>query len=1813
MARTENTERFFHGLHATLGASITTRDLRCRANVWRPFFLVLLLLTALCAASTPAFALLGSSTTVSSSGSPSLFGASVTFIATVTGLIIPPSGTVTFKDGGTSLGSGMVDGAGHATFTTNSLAVGSHSITAVYGGDLIYNASTSVALTQVVNQNTSTTAISAAPNPITFGTSVLFTANVTSPGGIPTGTVTFKDGTSTIGTGTLNGSGQATLSTAALSVGGHSISAVYGGDTGFAGSTSTVVTQTVNQASSATSLAASVNPAIFGASVTFTATVTSTGGTPGGTVTFMDGASTLGTGTLNGSGQATLSTATLASGNHSVTAVYGGDSNFAGSTSTVLTQTVNPTSSATGLVVSVNPATFGTSVTFTADVTGSGGNPGGTVTFIDGATTLGTGTLNGSGQATLSTAALAVGSHSITAMYGGDSNFVGSASSVLTLAVNQNSSTTALASSANPSAVGGTVTFTATITVSGSTATGIVTFKDGASTLGTSTLNGSGQATLSAAALGQGNHNITAVYGGDSNYTGSTSAVLTQTVNQNSSTTTVSTAPNPSTYGTSVTFTANVTGPGGTPTGTVTFKDGANPLGPGTLNGSGQATFSTSTLTSGNHSITAVYGGDGSFSSSTSSALTQTVNQTSSATSMTASVNPTTFGTSVTLTANVTGTGNTPGGSVTFKDGATTLGSGTLNGSGQATLTTSSILVGSHSITAVYGGDSNFLGSTSSILTLVVNQNSSTTALASSANPSAVGGPVIFTATVTSSGGIATGTVTFKDGAAMLGTGNLNGAGQATFTTSLLALGSHSISAVYGGGGNFTGSTSPVLIQTVNQNASTTTIAAAPNPSTFGSSVTFTGSVTGSGTLNGTVTFKDGATTLGSGTLNGSGQATLSTNSIAGGNHSITAVYSGDGNSSSSTSAVLTQTVNPTSSATSVTASINPSTFGVSVTFTADVTGTGGTPSGIVTFRDGAATLGGGTLNGSGQATFTTSSIAAGSHSITAVYGGDTSFSGSTSPTLTQVVNQNTSTTALASSANPSAVGGAVIFTATVTTSGGIATGMVTFKDGASTLGSGMLNGAGQATFTTSTLGQGNHSVTAIYGGDSSFTGSTSAVLTQTVNANSSTTTLASSANPAAFGAPVTFTATVTGSGATPTGMVTFKDGANSLGTGALNGSGQATFTISVLSAGVHSISTVYGGDSSYGSSISPTLAQTIGENASTTGLTSSSNPATSGTPVTLTATVGGAGGTPTGIVTFKDGAITLGTGTLNGSGQATLNVSSFAGGNHSLSAVYGGDGNFVASTSSILTLGVSQNSSVTGLIASSNPAAAGAAVSLTATVSGTSGTPTGTMIFKDGVTTLGTVVLNGSGQASMTVTLSGNGTHPITAVYSGDGSFTTSTSSVLNLTIVQNATVATLSSSLNPSSAGQTVTFTATIVVSGGSPTGTVVFRDGGSVIGSVALAGTTALLSISSLVSGTHNIVAAYSGDTNYAAATSAPLIQSVSVPADSLKLRALQIAGTRMAAQTSGAAISGAIDAAVSEGLADDGTMFTVNDSGIRFNSGGSQSANNRVKHGFSTNEDRRPRWLVWTDLRSNGSDIGAPNRDLSGHQINALAGITFRNTPNLVTGFLGGFESFNYTSETLNGHLHGDGWTVGAYMGWRLMPGLRFDAGLAYSGIDFDGTAGTASGSFPGHRTLVTAGLTGSYKITQPLEIEPSAHVYAIWEQEDGYTDSLGTAQLYRSFSNGRASAGAKLIYHSQWPDITVTPYVGLYADYYFTQDSADAAPLPLPSTDGASARLTSGITLATRQGTQFSLGGELGGLGSGNFDIWSVRARTAIAF
>ena len=184
-------------------------------------------------------------TVVASSLNPSIYGQSVTLTATVTSSNgTTATGKVTFDNGTKLLGTATLSG-GVAAITTSTLPVGTLTITATYDGDTTHVKSKSSALTQVVDQATSTTVVVSSLNPSTTGKTVKFTATVASPTTKPTGTVTFMDGSTALGTETL-ASGKASYSTSTLSAGSHNITAVYSGSADCTTSTSAVLLQTVN-------------------------------------------------------------------------------------------------------------------------------------------------------------------------------------------------------------------------------------------------------------------------------------------------------------------------------------------------------------------------------------------------------------------------------------------------------------------------------------------------------------------------------------------------------------------------------------------------------------------------------------------------------------------------------------------------------------------------------------------------------------------------------------------------------------------------------------------------------------------------------------------------------------------------------------------------------------------------------------------------------------------------------------------------------------------------------------------------------------------------------------------------------------------------------------------------------------------------------------------------------------------------------------------------------------------------------------------------------------------------------------------------------------------------------------------------------------------------------------------------------------------------------------------------------------------------------------------------------------------------------
>lgn len=999
----------------------------------------------------------------------------------------------------------------------------------------------------------SSTVLSSSPTSSTVNDSVSLTATVTGTGGTPTGNVTFTSNGTTIadcnGSGSavaLDGNGKAVCATKSLQSGTDSLVANYGGDGTFSGSTSNTVSQTVAQATTSTSVNSSSPTSTVNDSVTFTATVTPhASAVPlSGTVTFTDNGTA-----IRGcavpvdptTGVAVCTTSALTGGTHSIVATYGSDTNYSSSNNNV-TQSVNPAASATAVASSGSPSTVNQSVTFTATVTpfSSSVKLSGTVTFTDNGNPLATcptpiGVNPADGQAACTTTALTLGSHTIKAAYATDTSYTSSSGTVMQT-VNAASSSTALTSSANPSSVNQSITFTATVTANTGAASlsGSVTFTDNGSAISAcptpvAVNPGTGKATCTTTAFAAGSHTIQAAYGNDTNF-GPSSKSITQTVNPANSNTVLTSSANPSTVNQSVTFTATITPISGPVklSGTVTFTDNGTVISgcSGAIDSTtGVVTCTTTTLTLGSHTVKASYGSDTNFNAS-SMTVTQAVNPAVSAVALTSSLNPSTVNQAVTFTATVSGAaGQTHfSGTMSFTDNGNAL-SGCSTAvdptTGVATCMTLSLTVGAHTIVAKYSGDPNFT-TTQTSLTQTANPAASSTTLASSTNPSMINQQVVFTATVTPNNASVklSGTVTFTDNGSPLTSCVVNftpATGIATCMTSGLTLGPHSIIATYTDT-NYA-SSHGTINQTVGQATTTLALASSANPSTINEPITFTATVSaaaGSATLAGNVTFTDNGSAIPNCVITVNpvnGMAACTTASLTLGSHTIKATYGNDTNFGGSSN-MITQAVNPAPTTTSLISSApgNTSIINQSVSFTATVMGAAGSTalSGVVNFTDNGAPIAVCTSlpvkPATGVAICTTAALLKGSHTIGAAYANDNNFS-SSAASLMQTVNAAATATTLVSSLDPSVVrnpnqhNDTVKFTAAVSPTAGpvLLSGAVTFTDNGSLIPEcqapvPVIAATGIASCTTTALGFGSHTILAVYGSDPNFLSSNSTI-----------------------------------------------------------------------------------------------------------------------------------------------------------------------------------------------------------------------------------------------------------------------------------------------------------------------------------------------------------------------------------------------------------------------------------------------------------------------------------------------------------------------------------------------------------------------------------------------------------------------------------------------------------------------------------------------------------------------------------------------
>jgi hypothetical protein len=918
----------------------------------------------------------------------------------------------------------------------------------------------------------------------------------------------------------------------------------------------------------------------------------------------------------------------------------------------------------------------------------------------------------------------------------------------------------------------------------------------------------------------------------------------------------VAAAPADPVVGQTVTYTATVSVPtgAGNPSGTVSFTDAGGTLcSSATLSETSPDTASCTTTYDSPQSdtVTASYGGDANYGASSGQA-TVTVGPDPTTTSVAADPADPVVGQPVTYTATVASGGpgsQTPGGSVSFHDGADLCDTVALSGGvpDTASCTTTYTSPQSDTVTASYAGDADDAAS-SGQTSVTVGQDATTTAV--SVGSPVVGQPVALSATVAVSApgaGVPSGSVSFSDSSGTLCQATLNGAAPDTAScdASFGSAGADTVTATYAGDADDTGSSGTATIS-VGQAATTTSIGTDVEPAVTGQSVTYTATVgvvaPGSGTPGGAVTFfeGDGLGDVCDSVPVNDGTATCTVTEDHAGTAPVTADYSGDADFASSSSATLNEMVNPDGTATALAASPSDPVTGQSVTLTATVTADspgGGTPGGTVDFQDNATDLpgcGAVTLGADGTATCTVSGgfLGGDPSALSASYSGSDDYAGSSDSLDLAVSAAGTSTSLSADPPGSLVAGEPVTLTATIgvdspgSTGAGGPTGSVGFEaDGTPVPGCGAAPVSGGAASCTVSGGfsAGSHSVTATYGGDAAFSGSAAGPLDLAVTPDATATTVQSSADPSAVGQPVTFTATVTPDspgGGVPGGTVTFalSDPAPTRGAGshpalscqggdtvALSG-GAATCAVGglALNQSPATVTATYNGDGNDQGSASGTVSQTVVPGTTSVTLTPSPSPDPYGKAVTVSAQVaptGGAVGSPTGTVTFS----VTGSGgtTASCTGSDTVTVARTTGkalcrlaagalnvpdGPYTVAATYSGDANFSGSSTSVQEA-VAIRATSTVLTAPSGTQTPGQGFTVTATVHTSPATPAagGTVTFTltshsgpAPVCTGGDTQSLSSDTASCALPfgLTAPGSpYTVTATYNGDGNDQASTS----------------------------------------------------------------------------------------------------------------------------------------------------------------------------------------------------------------------------------------------------------------------------------------------------------------------------------------------------------------------------------------------------------------------------------------------------
>ena len=890
------------------------------------------------------------------------------------------------------------------------------------------------------------------------------------------------------------------------------------------------------------------------------------------------------------------------------------------------------------------------------------------------------------------------------------------------------------------------------------------------------------------------------------------------------------------------TLTVQVTGTIG---GDLVFLDGIQLLGTVPLTGSTVKLLVSPPLPPGTHPISLTYNGgpcNVTITTPPTNFVVPATSGDSALATLTVYPNPSEGGTPVSYNLNLSIRGSAVpwlNGSAEFFENGNLIGTRFLGG-GSASLLATATTTGTRVISARFLGAGCVPASWSNSVNLQVTLAHTAIQLVASVNPSELGQQFVTTAKVLASGGLAslaTGTITIRDGGTVLGVAVVT-SGAASFQSSSLGLGNHTLSFEYSGDGLFAPAQSSYT-QVITRVTSAVALSSSSNP-VSGLHVTLTARVSPAA-ATGTVTFSDPDGVFAVIPLvNGIARAAYTSSVFT--TRALTAQYSGDATYNPST-ALISQQFTGSPTALFISSSPNPSLVNRPVTLAVSLSPPGVT--GTVTFRDNQAFIQMVPLIGN-LAGITYTPATAGVHALTASYSGDTAYSASSSSLNQNVVVKFPTFVTLSSSQNPALAGSSITLSAQVSPTA--ASGSLEFRSDGVLLATVPVL-AGAATLPYVVQSSGDHVLTATYQGDSIYAAAGAQVIEHSLSRFGSTTTLASSENPGLPGHVVTFTAHVLPS--TATGSVAFYDGGSLFATAPLANS-VATATLTLGTLGNRVITATYGGDSTYATSTAQLTQVTGSRVPSTLTITSSANPDT-GRTVTLTFRVTPAAAS--GSVTVKANSVAIATLNLVG-GVATLPYHVTAFGTYTIDATYPGDAFYFSSSASGFAQRFVARPTLTRLTSSSDPASANQPLTLSATVTPA---PAGGLIsFFDGTALLGTAPLM-SGVATFPTSFSVLGDHALTATFPGDTASTAS-GGTLFLTVLGFPSTTLLTSTAALTFVGTWVGFTANVAPA--PPTGTVAFSIDGAWQPDASLMGGVATFSTNTLPVGSHTIYVRYGG---------------------------------------------------------------------------------------------------------------------------------------------------------------------------------------------------------------------------------------------------------------------------------------------------------------------------------------------------------------